>query len=123
MEVYIPWNNTWLDLPPLPDLVDGDSWPMDETRIMFIEREAGSFLYLLGGSNHHWNTESEKTIGRVWRLQWDKGFQNYSWTTFGNQALGRYLGPNYTRFSIYFPDTVFASSGLAVGIPENFLDW
>ena len=88
MEVYLPWNNTWLDLPPLPDLGDGDG-RMDRTRIMSLTVSGGSDLHLLGGSRTDWNTGEVRATRTVWRLEWDSGSQTYSWTSRSNQALGR----------------------------------
>ena len=80
MEVYIPWNNTWLDLPPLPDLGDGEG-RMDETSIMFLQDSGGgSRLNLLGGSSTDWKTDLGTSTRDVWTLVWDSGSQTYSWT-------------------------------------------
>ena len=87
MEVYIPWNNTWLDLPPLPDLGDGGS-RMDETRIMSLPASGGSYLYLVGGSSTDWNIGETTYTRTVWRLVWDIGSQTYSWTNSIDPALG-----------------------------------
>ena len=89
VEVYIPWNNTWLDLPALPYMEDGNH-RMDETRIMYITDDSGgSFLYLLGGSSTDWNTEEGIFTGTVWTLSWDHGSQTYSWKSSLDPALGR----------------------------------
>ena len=78
VEVYIPWNNTWLDLPSLPDLSDeGDR--MDLTSILSLTDSAGSFLYLLGGSSNDWDSGECRETGTVWRLEWDRGSRTYSW--------------------------------------------
>ena len=78
MEVYIPWNNTWLDLPLLPELGEGVG-RMDMTSIMSLTDSGGSTLYLLGGSNNDWSIGVGTTTWTVWRLLWDKGSQTYSW--------------------------------------------
>ena len=88
VEVYIPWNNTWLDLPPLPDLGDGEG-RMDQTRIMSLTDSGGSYLHLLGGSRSDYNTEMATDTGTVLRLQWDRGSQTYSWIDSLDPALGR----------------------------------
>ena len=87
VEVYIPWNNTWLDLPPLPDLGDGGD-RMDRTRIMFLT--GGGFrLHLLGGTRTDWNTGEDSITRRVWKLEWDRGSQTYCWIDSYDPALGR----------------------------------
>ena len=88
VEVYIPWNNTWIDLPPLPDLGDGYG-RMDHTRIMFLPDSGGTHLYLLGGRSTDWNKGDAKVIGTVWRLVWDKSSLTYSWTDSFDPELGR----------------------------------
>ena len=89
MEVYIPWNNTWLDLPLLPDLGEGDG-RMDRTRILYTTDSAGGFyLSLLGGSSTRWNTAEYTSVNNVWTLLWDKGSKTYSWTDRDAPALGR----------------------------------
>ena len=80
MEVYIPWNNTWLDLPLLPDLGDGGG-RMERTRIMYMtDTSAGFNLYLLGASRTDLNTGWIISTNTVWTLMWDMGSKTYSWT-------------------------------------------
>ena len=88
VELYLPWNNTWLDLPPLPDPVDG-AGRMDMTRIMSLTDSAGSNLYLPGGSSSDWNTGLTTDTGTVWRLLWDRGSRTYSWIDSLDPELGR----------------------------------
>ena len=123
MEVYIPWNNTWLDLPPLPDPGDG-AGRMDQTRIMFMTGGGGMQLYLLGGTRYDWNTGTATVTGRVWRLVWESGSHTYSWTDSYVPALGRKLGSPLPTLDLlyYFTDTIF-NPALAAGVPANFLDW
>ena len=49
-EVYLPWKNTWLELPPLPVIDQGHR--MEETRIIQLAMDGGPKLYLLGGTNY-----------------------------------------------------------------------
>ena len=91
MEVYIPWNNTWLDLPPLPDLGDGGG-RMEKTRIMSMtDSSNGLALYLLGASRTEMNTGWTTSTDIVWTLVWDMGSKTYSWTHGPTQVppLGR----------------------------------
>ena len=88
-EVYIPWNNTWLDLPLLPDLGDG-AGRMDDVRIMSLTPSGGgSSLNLIGGSSGDYNTGMAFISMKVWTLQWDVGSQTYSWNNRLNPELGR----------------------------------
>ena len=88
VEVYIPWNDTWLNLPPLPDLGD-EAGRMEQTRIMYMDDSGGSHLYLLGGSRTDWNTGKTKVTRTVWRLMWHSGSQTYTWIDSYYTALGR----------------------------------
>ena len=88
VEVYIPWNDTWLNLPPLPDMEDEDG-RMDRTAIMYLHNSGGSSLYLLGGTSTDWTIFETNITKTVWRLQWDSRSQTYSWTKRGAPTLGR----------------------------------
>ena len=85
VEVYIPWNNTWLPLPALPDLGDG-AGRVDTTRVMSLD---GSNLFLLGGGRTYLDTGLDTNTKTVWRLLWDGGSRNYSWASSGIATLGR----------------------------------
>ena len=89
VEVYIPWNNTWLDLPLLPDQGYGEG-RMERTCIMFLSVSGGVFeLYLLGGRRTDWNTGENTVTTGVWTLVWASGSQTYSWSYRFNPLLGR----------------------------------
>ena len=119
VEVYLPWNNTWLDLPPLPELSDGGG-RMDMTRIMSLTDSGGSYLYLLGGSSSDRNTGFTTDTGTVWRLLWDRGSRTYSWID--GPQLGRWLGSPLPTLCLIstFTDTNFGVA-MAVGVPDNLL--
>ena len=89
VEVYLPWNDTWLDLPPLPDL-GGGYGRMDRTRLMFLSDVAGGvpLLYLLGGSTTIWSHGVDASDRRVWILQWDTFNHTYSWSDRDEPLLG-----------------------------------
>ena len=59
VELYIPWNNTWVPLPTLPDWADDDGsvYHMTDTHIMPMS-VAGvcNSLYLVGGTSMDWST-------------------------------------------------------------------
>ena len=88
-EVYIPWNITWIVLPPLPDVGDG-SGKISRTAIKYLNAGGGGFLlYLLGGRRVDWHTSTGASARTVWTLVWDNSSKTYSWTYSLNQALGR----------------------------------
>ena len=123
VEVYIPWNNTWLDLPALPDLSD-EGGRMDLTRILSLTDSAGSFLYLLGGSSNNWDSGECRETGTVWRLEWDRGSCTYSWRD--GPGLGRQLGFPLPTLALIctFTDTIFGAGlgcTMAVGVPDSLL--
>ena len=79
VEVYLPWNNTWLELPPLP-LIDCDQrLRMDNTRIFSLDKDGWLTLYLLGGFSSLDNGMGYNTRA-VWRLDWITSNQSYRWT-------------------------------------------
>ena len=121
VEVYIPWNDAWLDLPPLPDMEEDDG-RMDMTAIMHLANSGGTSLYLLGGTSTDWTIFETNITKTVWRLQWDRGSHTYSWTKRDTPALGRLLdSPTPTLGLLYhFTDYLFGVSS-AVGVPEKFM--
>ena len=81
-EVYLPWNNTWLELPPLPLINDQDQdmGELYNSRIFSLNKEGLLNLYLLGGISGI-NTEDDNVYTNdVWRLIWDSSNQSYHWT-------------------------------------------
>ena len=78
VEVYLPWNNTWLELPPLP-VTDDQGHRMDNTRIFSLDKDGLLALYLLGGFSSLDNNLGELT-NAVWRLDWFDSNQSYHWT-------------------------------------------
>ena len=94
VELYIPWNDTWIDLPPLPDITDDDGTPlckMSFTKLMNMDRSGHTnTLLLLGGENMDWNTYLEATSRSVWRLLFNKGNHSYYWTNQFDQPMGMY---------------------------------
>ena len=53
-EVYIPWTNTWFNLPTLPTFTDDDGaqYNITDAHIFSIITEGGYKLYLVGGMNY-----------------------------------------------------------------------
>ena len=93
VEVYLPWNNTWVGLPPLPDLGEGDG-RLDLSPIMSLPSGGGgSDLCLLGGSSNDYNTGIATDVNTVWRLVWESTSQTYSWINTYVPALGKKLNP------------------------------
>ena len=79
----MPWNDTWIDLPTLPDWTypDGTVYPVTDTLIMSLASPGGAnILHLLGGANVDWTTRLETVNRKVWQLGFDRGSQSYFWT-------------------------------------------
>ena len=75
-EVYLPWKDTWLELPPLPVIDQGHR--MEETRIFSLNTNRLS-LYLLGGD--YVQARGGRMYTRsVWKLQWRASNSSYYWT-------------------------------------------
>ena len=80
MEVFVPWSNTWRELPSLP-LMDPEE-RIDQTRIFSLQLDGALHLYLLGGS-------SGNIHGRqVWRLDWSSSHNGYIWAEFEHSMMG-----------------------------------
>ena len=91
MEVYLPWNNTWLELPPLP-LMNDQVHRMDHTRIFSLNKNGVLALFLLGGSRTLDIQEGEFTAA-VWWLNWFSSNQSYHWTE--NEEIAPPMGEIY----------------------------
>ena len=81
MELFVPWNDTWIYLPDLPKIeVEKEELIMSKTHVVSIaENDRGSALLLLGGTFVNRKTMSEEKSSRgVWRLLWDKTSCSYS---------------------------------------------
>ena len=77
MELYIPWNDTWLELPALPSIEPGHR--MTNTRTISLTRQDGvPRLYLLGG-NYYLSPLQKRYTDKVWGLVWNGTMQSYNW--------------------------------------------
>ena len=95
VEVFLPWNNTWIFLPQLPVRNHGGGErKMDMTQVMSISTDAGGGqrLYLPGGSSMDWSTNVETSIKTVWTLEYNTHNKTYHWTD--NNDLAPPLGNN-----------------------------
>ena len=88
VEVYIPWNRTWVSLPPLPTLDQGDMW---WTRIISIMIAGLNRLYLVGGEHYEYNTGVSAVTRLVWQLRHNSS--GYYW--YSNSDLDPDMG-NYS---------------------------
>ena len=113
MELYVPWNDTWIYLPDLPKIeVENEELIMRKTHIVSIADNArGSALVLLGGTFVNRKTMSDETTSRkVWRLLWEEASHSYSWTDQFDTKMGkREMG------------TVFGDGSRAAAVPDTFL--
>ena len=89
-EVYLPWTDSWRQLPDLPAWTDSSgSHNMTATRLMLLTGTAGLLeLHLLGGTSTDWSTHRVSLTPQVWRLDWNSGSRSYSWTADWDPALG-----------------------------------
>ena len=96
VEVYLPWNDTWIKLPLLPDLGEGGG-RIARTQIMSIP-DGFLALYLLGGGSMDKHGGAWNDNARVWHLQWDYSSHNYSWRDRQTPKMGN-LSFTKTTFS------------------------
>ena len=85
VELYLPWNDTWIGLPTLPELtdVDGIVYNMTHTLIMSLAISGNAYsLHLLGGNNVDFNNPDEESFtytNNVWQLMRNDGNNTYYW--------------------------------------------
>ena len=92
--MYLPWNDTWIELTSLPDMGDGH-W-MDNTRFFSLNKNGGPDLYLLGGFFHYPSNEGVMNSRDVWELTWSSSNRTYNWAV----LLG--IDPPLSKFCICF---------------------
>ena len=85
VEVYLPWNNTWLELPSLPYMDPGRR--MEFTRIFSLNLEGVPRLHLLGGDYAH-SSGGITLSSTVWGLLWNYTNNSYYWTTKWSPPMG-----------------------------------
>ena len=92
VELYLPWNDSWIDLPDLPDFAhDGAVVPMTDTHIMSLAISGdANHLHLVGGQHSDWSTSVERMTGQVWRLEFDQDKHRYYWDGRLDRDMGRF---------------------------------
>ena len=91
VELYLPWNDTWIKLPSLPYL-EGEEDRLYRSHILYLPDLSGpatSSLYLLGGVSEEWNTGRVEVTNRVWRMLWNIYNNTYFWNNENIPPLGR----------------------------------
>ena len=93
VELYIPWNNTWVFLPSLPSFTYWEPLVADQefsafrphqvnmtvTHLFSLNIRGGNMLYLLGGSAYDWASPTQKHTSDVWRLEYNQTSRGYYW--------------------------------------------
>ena len=82
VEVYLPWNDTWMDLPNLPTwtVEDGTAYQATLTHIMSLATTGDTNkLHLIGGACMDWNTQAEGIVGTVWRQAFNSRNETFFW--------------------------------------------
>ena len=125
VEVYLPWNDTWIDLPTLPDISkhDGSVVPMTDTNILSLDiASSGNRLHLVGGESMNWNTGAMTDVKKVYRLEFDRGNKSYSWSDHYDHEMGKCGLWCSHLVIILFLDMYMQMVGGngAVGVPDTF---
>ena len=76
VELYVPWNNTWVNLPLLPFVEL--NYRMVATQVMSLSMYGLSKFCLLGGDYQVSKNAAIGTNG-VWELLWNDTSRSYSW--------------------------------------------
>ena len=84
VEIYLPWTDTWLELPPLPDIDPGHR--MENTRIFSLNTGGSLRLYLLGGL--YYLGGRGRYTRSVYQLQWQDSNRSYYWTDHWDPDMG-----------------------------------
>ena len=81
VEVYLPWNNTWLELPTLPAWTNdaGTVRKITLTQILSLTMSSGSTVCLLGGEHADLDTYVGTHTPHVWMLSYHRGNHTYYW--------------------------------------------
>ena len=87
-ELYIPWNNTWVDLPTLPVFRDHDvTLQITNPGMMWLHKPYYG-LYLLGGCSYDLPTGMETCTTDVWNLMPTEDKLSHYWTSETIPPLG-----------------------------------
>ena len=92
VELYLPWNNTWVSLHDLPDFPadDGAVVNMTNTLIMSVDiTGAGNTLHLMGGEHTDWSTGVTRITSKVWRLRFNTDTHSYHWKDEIDSNMGK----------------------------------
>ena len=96
----MPWNDTWIDLPHLPNFIDaGVEFKMNFPPLMSLSlNDDSNDLLLLGGSNIDMSTEMETCTTKVWVLTFIMDNHTYLWSQADSAPdMGRLI--NHTLFN------------------------
>ena len=90
VEVYLPWNDTWVGLADLPVWQhEGSEIKMNEAGMIYLISTGG--LFLLGGISGDGNTGRSYAAKKVYDLAWNHSYHSYYWDS-GNPDLGKWRG-------------------------------
>jgi hypothetical protein len=123
VELYLPWSDSWIPLPSLPNITlsDGAVLPMTNTHIMFLVTNSANMVHLVGGTSTDWNTGLETMTSKVWELPYNRANHTYYWDTSIAPDMGKYGVRCSHVVIIIFTDMHMASiESAAVGVPDNF---
>ena len=97
VEVYLPWNNTWLELPTLPTWTNDDGTVRNMTFTQILSLTMGSdgvsTVCLLGGEHDDLDTFVVTFTPLVWMLSYHSGNHTYYWdhTTAMRPDMGKFV--------------------------------
>ena len=80
VEVYLPWSDTWFNLPTLPTFsdVDGTQYNITAAQIFSILTSNSYQVYLMGGVNYDINRSVVKPTKQVYRLEYNGTFHYWN---------------------------------------------
>jgi hypothetical protein len=126
VELYLPWSDSWIPLPPLPNIVldDGTALPMTDTLIMSLAATLDTnSLHVMGGANTNWNTGMGQVTSEVWQLHYNSANHTHYWD-YSIHDLGKYVVWRGHVVIIIFTDIAMSSlQTAALGVPDNFFQY
>ena len=124
VELYLPWSDSWIDLPDLPnwEYEDGTVVQMTDTNIVSLPISSDTHsVALLGGEHVDWDTGEESMNPNVWELVFNNENKTYTWD-YSRVSMGEYC--IYDEVSVlYYYLLDMAMEGLgaaAVRVPDTF---
>ena len=91
MELYLPWNDTWIDIGTLPQTPDdvGNVRQITDAHIMTFQTGGVITLNVVGADIMDWNTGVEAVSAHVWKLMFSHVNHTHFWDSRDVDLMGK----------------------------------